>query len=140
MSQENVEIVRGAFAEFERGNFWVPEIFDPTVRVVWLSPIAGGEPESVGLDAMSRTVKEWMESWEQVPQVAERLIDAGDQVVVIAEWRARGKASGAFTTWRYGAVWTLTGEKVISIISYPEPGDALKAAGLSEQDACADPS
>ena len=26
MSQENVKIVQGAFAEFERGNFWVPEI------------------------------------------------------------------------------------------------------------------
>ena len=36
MSQGNVKIVRGAQAEFARGNFWVPEIFDPSVRVVWL--------------------------------------------------------------------------------------------------------
>ena len=36
MSQENVEVVRGTFAEFERGNFWVPEVFDPSIRVVWL--------------------------------------------------------------------------------------------------------
>jgi hypothetical protein len=36
MSQENVEIVRGAFAEFERGNFWIPEVFDPSIRIVWL--------------------------------------------------------------------------------------------------------
>jgi hypothetical protein len=50
MSQENVEVVRGDFAEFERGNFWIPEIFDPSVHVVWLTPIAGGEVESVGLD------------------------------------------------------------------------------------------
>ena len=39
MSQENVEIVRGAFAEFERGNFWIPEVFDPSIRVVWLTPL-----------------------------------------------------------------------------------------------------
>ena len=138
MSQENVEIVRGAFAEFERGNFWVPEVFDPNVRVVWLSPIAGGEPESVGLDAMTRTVKEWMESWEQVTTIAEQVIDAGDQVVVIAEWQGRGKASGVFTKWRYGVVWTLRDGKVISLISYTDPAAALEAVGLSEQDAHAD--
>jgi ketosteroid isomerase-like protein len=138
MSQENVEVVQRAFAEFERGNFWVPEIFDPSVRVVWLSPIAGGEQESVGLDDMGRTVKEWMQSWEQVTNVPEQIIDAGDRVVVIAEWRGRGKVSGAFTKWRHGAVWTLRDGKVISLISYTDPTDALKAVGLSEQDAHAD--
>jgi ketosteroid isomerase-like protein len=130
--------VRGAFAEFERGNFWVPEIFDPSVRVVWLSPIAGGELESVGLDEMGRTVKEWMQSWEQVTNVPEQIIGAGDRVVVIAEWRGRGKVSGALTKWRHGAVWTLRDGKVISLISYTDPTDALEAVGLSEQDAHAD--
>jgi hypothetical protein len=58
MSRENVEVVRRAYAQFERGNFWIPEIFDPSVRVVWLSPIAGGAEETVGLHEMGRTVKE----------------------------------------------------------------------------------
>ena len=137
MSQENVEIVRGAQAEFARGNFWVPQIFDPSVRVVWL-PVAGGEPETVGLDGMARMMKNWMQSWKQVTSVAERVIDAGDQVVIIAEWRGRGKTSGVLTKWRYGAVWTLRGGKVISLIAYPDPADALEAVGLSEQDAHAD--
>lgn len=29
MSRENVEIARRVQAEFEKGNFWVPEFFDP---------------------------------------------------------------------------------------------------------------
>jgi len=134
MSQENVEIVRGAHAEFERGNFWLPEIFDPSVRVVWL-PVAGGEQETVGLNGMARMMKDWMQSWEQVTTVAERIIDAGDQVVIIAEWRGCGKASGVFTKWRYGAVWTLRDRKVTSIVSYTEPTAALESVGLAEQDA-----
>ena len=137
MSQENVETVRGAFAEFERGNFWLPEIFDPSIRVVWLDPIVG-TTESVGLDEMAHTVKEWLQSFEQLTTVAERLVDAGDRVVIIAEWRGRGKASGVFTTWRYGAVWTLRGGKVTSIISYADPAEALEAVGLSAQDAHTD--
>jgi ketosteroid isomerase-like protein len=139
MSQENVEIVRRAFAAFERGNFWIPEIFDPSIRIVWL-PVAGGEVETVGLDDMGRTVKDWLQPWEQATNVAERFIDAGDQVVVISEWRARGKASGVFTKWRYGAVWTLRDGKVISIVSYTDPAEALEAVGLSEQGARTDSS
>ena len=131
MSQENVEIVRGAHAEFERGNFWIPGIFDPSVRVVWL-PVAGGETETVGLDSMARMMMNWMQPWEQVTTVAERVIDAGDRVVIIGEWRGRGKTSGVVTKWRYGAVWTLRDGKVISLISYTNPGDALKAVGLAE--------
>ena len=131
MSQENVEIVRSAFAEFERGNFWIPEIFDPSVRVVWLDFVEG-ETESGGLEELGRMVKEWVRSFEQLTTVAERLIDAGDQVVVIAEWRGRGKASGALTTWHYAAVWTLHDGKVTRIVAYRDPAEALEAVGLSE--------
>jgi ketosteroid isomerase-like protein len=137
MSQENVDLVQGAHAEFERGNFWIPELFDPKVRVVWL-PVAGGVQETVGLDGMARAMKEWMQPWEQVTNVAERIIDAGNRVVIIAEWRGRGKASGVFTKWRYGSVWTLRDGKVTSIVSYTDPAAALEAVGLSEQDAYAD--
>ena len=131
MSQENVEIARGAHAEFERGNFWTPEIFDPGIRVVWL-PGPDGLVETVGLEAMANAVKQWMESWEQVTNSAEQIFDAGDQVVIISNWRGRGKASGVTTEWRYGSVWTFSEGKVTSIISYTDPAEALEAAGLSE--------
>ena len=131
MSRENVEIVRRAFGEFERGNFWIPETFDPEVRVRWLSAI-GGEPETVGLEGMGQVVKDWLESWEHIWMAPERFVDAGDQVVVIAEWRGRGKASGVVTKWRHGAVWTLRDGKVVSLISYTDPAAALEAVGLRE--------
>jgi ketosteroid isomerase-like protein len=137
MSQENVEIVRSAFSEYERGNFRIPGIFDPSVRVVWLDAV-DGEKESEGLEELAHMTKEWLRSFEQITTVAERLIDAGDQVVVMAEWRGLGKASGAFTTWRYGAVYTLRDRKVTSIVSYRDPAEALEAAGLAEQDTHAD--
>ena len=132
MSEENLEVVRRAYAEFERGNFWVPEIFDPSVRVVWLSPIAGGEAESVGVESIGPTVKEWLGSWDRITIVPERFVDAGDQVVVLAEWRGRGKASGVDIKWPHGVVWTLRDGKVTSIVSYADPADALEAAGLAE--------
>src|SRR4051794_22677923 len=131
MSQENVEIVQRAFAEFEKGHFWVPEFFDPGVRVAWLS-VVGGDAETVGLPEMSRATMDWMQSWEQVTLVPERFIDAGDRVVVIANWHGRGKESGVVASWRHGAVWTLQYGRATSIVSYLDPSDALKAVGLEE--------
>ena len=132
MSQENVDIVQRAFAEFEKGNFWVSEFFDPDVRVVWLDAMAPGALESEGLEGLSQGIKGFVEAFDHVTTEAERIIDAGDQVVVIGAWHGRGKASGVDAEWRYGAVWTLRGGKVISLVSYNNPADALKAAGLAE--------
>jgi ketosteroid isomerase-like protein len=131
MSEENVEVVRRAFGEFARGNFWIPELFDPDVRISWLDAV-GTESETVGHQAMSSFVLNFLESWDELTLAAERIIDAGDQVVVFAAWRGRGKASGVTTEWHFGAIWTLREGRVINIESYSEPTEALEAAGLSE--------
>ncbi len=126
-----MEIVRRAYAEFERGNFWVPEFFDPSIRIKWLDAV-GTETETVGLEAMSDFMKNFLDVYENLTLNAERIIDAGDQVVVSAAWRGRGKASGAATEWRHASVVTLREGRVFSIVAYPDPADALEAAGLSE--------
>ena len=131
MSQENVEVVKRALAEFQRGNFWVPEFFEPDVRVRWLDAV-GAPSETVGIQDMSNFMLNWLETFDNMSMVAERVVDAGDQVVVIAAWQGRGKASGVNTEWRQGTVWTLRDGRVASVIGHQEPSDALEAAGLSE--------
>jgi ketosteroid isomerase-like protein len=108
------------------------ELFDPSVRIVWLDALAAGESESVGLHDVSAVMRTWLRSWEAVTLTAERLIDAGNQVVVNAVWRGRGRASGISTEWRHGAVWTIRDGKVVSVTSYGDPAEALEAVGLRE--------
>jgi ketosteroid isomerase-like protein len=131
MSEENVEIVRRAFAQFEQGNFWVPEFFDPSVRIRWLDAV-GTESETVGLQAMSEFMMNWLEVHESLRLTADRVIDAGDQVVVFSAWQGRGKSSGVPTEWRHAGVWTLRDGRAVSIVAFPDPKEALEAAGLSE--------
>jgi ketosteroid isomerase-like protein len=131
MSEENVEVVARAYSEFEQGNFWVPEFFDPNVRIVWLDAV-GAEAETIGLQAMSDFMRNWVEVYEHLTLTAERIMDAGEQVVVMATWRGRGKSSGVATEWRHGTVWTLREGKATSVVAYREPSEALEAAGLSE--------
>ena len=131
MSQEHVEVVRKLYAEHERGNFAVQELLDPNIRVRWPDSFAaGGRTESVGLDDATETMRAWLGTFESVTLTAERIIDAGDQVVSIAVWRARGKSSGVDTEWRIGSVFTVRQGKVVSLESYTDPDDALEAVGL----------
>ena len=62
MSQENVEIVKRAFAEFQRGNFWVPEFFEPDVRVGGSAP--GVAVGNRGLQDMGAFMLNWLETFD----------------------------------------------------------------------------
>jgi ketosteroid isomerase-like protein len=143
MSKESVDIVRQVFAEWGSGNF-SGALLHPEVRIRWLasitpatwhsSPSASGEQqvETVGPDDATKFLRDFLSAFEGVTLSAEKIVDAGDKVVAIATWRGRGKISGALTEWRHGGVWEVRDAKVVSLISYPDPADALKAAGLSQ--------
>ncbi len=73
MSQENVEIVKRALAEFQRGNFWVPEFFEPDVRIRWLDAV-GAPSETVGLQDMSTFMLNWLGTFDNMSMVAERAL------------------------------------------------------------------
>ena len=126
-----MEIVRRFYSFTERGKFGLPEFFHPNVRVGWLDAIEF-DRETVGLDALGRAMQIWLEPYEGVTLTADRIVEAGEQVVAQAVWRGRGRASGALTEWPHGTVWTLEDGKVSSLISYSEPRDAFEAAGIPE--------
>ena len=86
----------------------------------------------MGFDEVTEAMRSWLSAFDRATLTAERIIDAGEQVVAIAVWRGRGDASGVDTEWRHGAVWTIREGKVLSIVSYADPAEALEAAGLSE--------
>lgn len=131
MSKENVEIVKRFYAETEQGNFGLAEFFAPDVRIVWLDNVGIGK-ETVGLVALGEAMRNWLDAYEDMRLTAEKLLDAGDDVVAIATWRARGRASGVVTEWRHGNVWTVEDGRITAGVAYEDPRDALEAAGLSE--------
>jgi ketosteroid isomerase-like protein len=128
MSQENVEIVRRAFA-FEiygvgdRAD--AEEIFDPSVVI---NPTEEGP--SYGLDAIRDNFEHWKGAWEELEVTVEELIDAGDRVFVTAHHRGRGRGSGV--QGRLYTVYTLRDGKVLRTDEYADRAEALEAAGLQE--------
>jgi ketosteroid isomerase-like protein len=130
MSEENVEIVRRAIAyEYdgvgERAE--AEAIFDPQVV---LNPI--DEEASSGFDAMRADMERWASAFDELKVTVEEIIDAGDQVVVVAHHQGRGRQSGVEVDTRFYEVYTLREGKVARVDEYSEREEALEAAGLSE--------
>jgi ketosteroid isomerase-like protein len=130
MSQENVEIVRRAFAYEVHGAGGRAEaeaIFDPGVV---MNPADAGPFH--GVDAMRDDYVRWASAFEGLEVSAEEIIDGGDRVMVTAYHRGRGRTSGVEVDGRFYEVYTLRNSKVVRVDEYTERAEALEAVGLRE--------
>jgi ketosteroid isomerase-like protein len=117
MSEENVELVRRAYAEFEGGRFSA-DFLDP----------------EIGHEGVERYLDKVYEAFDDYRMVPEEFIDAGDdQVLVFSREGGRGKGSGAkVETHPTAHLWTVRDGKAIRMQSYWERSDALEVVGLGE--------
>jgi ketosteroid isomerase-like protein len=130
MSEENVEVVRRAFAYevYGVGDRAVAEaIFDPNVM---MNPT--DERPSYGFEAMRSDYKRWASAFDELEVSAEEFIDAGDCVLVTAYHRGRGRNSGVEVDNRFYELYTLRDGKVVRVDEFTDQPEALKAAGLSD--------
>jgi ketosteroid isomerase-like protein len=130
MSQENVEVVRRAFAYEIYGvgdRADAEAIFDP--RIV-INPTEEGP--SYGLDAIRDNIERWKSAWNELEVTTEEFIDAGDRVLVAVHHRGRGRGSGIEVDSRFYLVYSLRSGKVTRSDEYATRNEALEAAGLRE--------
>ena len=137
MSEENVEVARrfgDALNAFLRGEMsseaWLA-LWDEEAEFVPLRAQLEGESYS-GHDGLMRFVAELAEDFEEVRFEIEETRDAGEQVVGIGRFRARGRASGVNINVPVGVVQRVRRGKIVYTRLFSEPEDALEAAGLSE--------
>ncbi len=130
MSQENVEIIRGIYEGWLRGDAGF-ERFDPEIAM-FESKTLPGAVSAVGIAAVRRYLESFANYWAEIRFEPKEYIDAGDHVVVVARLVGRGKSSGVAVerTWAY--VWTLRGSKALRMDGYESRSEALKAVGLAE--------
>ena len=132
MSHDNVEVVRGIYAEWGKGNFRVgTDLFDSDVVLVIRAefPDAGAY---VGPDEIRGYMRQFLSSWTDAVIEAEDIIDAGASVAVAVHQRGTGSGSGLSIDMRYWQVWTFRGSAVTRIESIKTRSEVLDAVGLSE--------
>lgn len=131
MSQENVEMVRGQYEAWRRGNFKEAlSAFDQAVE--WDATHFPDGEVYVGHDGVQRFMRRWVGTWEDCELEVERLIDAGDDVVIFSRERGRAKGSGIEIEHRFGHVFTVRNRKIVRWRGFTDRAKALEAVGLSE--------
>ncbi len=129
MSEENVEILRGGYEAFRRGDIQaVPELFDPEIeiyqseRLPWGGSYKG--PEEVGQFFAKLT--ETIESEVDPDQFVD---DEEDHVVVFGRSRGKVRATGREFDVAAVHVWTMRDGKAVRFESYvdtPKMREALE--------------
>jgi ketosteroid isomerase-like protein len=134
MSQENVEIVRGAQEAFLAGD--IEAALDALDREIeWHAAIGGIDEGQIarGRDEVVRAFADYFEVWERIDMRAERYIDAGpDNVVVFHHEVAKGRESGAVVETDSATIQTVRAGKIVRVRAFLDRQQALEAAGLSE--------
>ena len=135
MSAENVEVVRQVFdAAGRRDAAAVLALYDPEVE--WDAsriPLGGLTGRVVhGRDDLRNWFREWFGAWAGLEDLYDELIDAGDDVVSVTRIRAQGRSSGIGVEMRGAAAWTIREGKIVRVVWFPTPEEALENVGRRE--------
>jgi ketosteroid isomerase-like protein len=134
MSRENVEAIRRLFSLVGDGENpeALYELLHPDVEMVLPEgDLDGGT--YVGHDGVRSYFRRWAGTWEVWHFHPERVIDAGDDRVVVDLYqRGRGKSSGVEVENRLGQLWTFSDALVIRWENFGSFREALEAVGLRE--------
>jgi ketosteroid isomerase-like protein len=133
VSQENVELVRRVFRAFnDRDLDRLLAMYADDVEWRLIGGFAALTGDYVrGRDALRMSLMDWIDNLGGSTEI-EKMVEAGDRVLVLFSAAGAGRASGAAVTQRFAQVYTIDDGQISAVDSYSEPTEALKAAGLSE--------
>jgi len=134
MSEENVEIVRSAFAAFERGDIeGVLRLCDEDIVITQPPDLPGVSPEQRGHRGVVEALAIWPEQWDEY-RIELLRVDAapGGKVFVAQRSSGRGKQSGIKVYMDFSFVFTVREGKISEWRLFMQEEHAVEAAGLSE--------
>ena len=134
MSQENVDAVLRGYEAFNRGDLGAAtEGFHPQIE--WSGPGVLPEKREIyrGVDGVRRFWELWQAEFEDFSVEIEEVIDAGEQVIVMAAVSGTGRGSGAHVrSPSFPHVWTIRDGQAVRMEMLRTKAEALEAAGLRE--------
>ena len=131
MSQQNVDLIRGLYADFESGN--VPGVIERmSPDMVWSEaenfPYADGNPYRGHQAIISGVFARLGGEWDGFAAVPDEFLDAGDTVVVLGRYHATHKATGKPLDAQLAHIWRIADGKAIAFQQYT---DTLQAARVT---------
>ena len=128
----NVEVIRGAYDAFARGD--VPAVLASMAPdIVWNEaenfPYADDNPY-IGPDAVVEGVFTRLgDEWDYWNLEIQDVMDAGDNVVVLGRYRARHSETGSDLDAQFAHVWWLENGEITRFQQYADTAQTLAAMG-----------
>jgi ketosteroid isomerase-like protein len=123
MSDKNVELVRRIYEAWEReesaGDFIAEDI-------EYVNPSYAVEP---GTRRGRKSFRVIRETYGDFQIRVERYVDAGEEVVVLAQYKGSGQGSGVPVSGEHGYVWTVRDGQAVRFQWFQSHREALEAAG-----------
>jgi ketosteroid isomerase-like protein len=134
MSEENVEIVRNAFAAFDRRDIeGVLRLCDEDIVITQPPELPGVSPEQHGHRGVLEAFAIWPEQWNDYRiEILKIAAAPGGKVFVTTRTSGRGKQSGVEVDMEFSFVFTVRDAKISEWRLFVQEDQALEAAGLSE--------
>ena len=132
MATDYAEIVRGIYAEWERGNFAAgTERYREDTELV-LRPEFPEAGTYRGPEGIAGYMRDLLASFGRFTIRCEDVQVSGDRVAAAIHQQATGAGSGVPVDFHYFQVWTFDGEAIARMESIRDLPDAIEAAGLGE--------
>jgi hypothetical protein len=134
MSQENIDLVRSIWADWERGDFSSADWAYSEIEFVWAD---GPTPGSWnGLAGMAEGMRNFLNAWEGFRAEADEYRDLDDRrVLVLIHYSGRGKSSGLDLRQlrvQGAQLFQIHSGRVTRIVNYFDLDSALADLGLKE--------
>jgi ketosteroid isomerase-like protein len=130
MSEENLEQLHRAYAEWARGDLRAGRVrVSPDVRCSWQTP--KGRMEGQGPAEVERNWREFLRQWSHWRTEAREFVEIDDNCfLVVTDSFGTGKQSGVETSSTIFHAWVFRGDEAVEWHSYFDRDAALEAAGL----------
>jgi ketosteroid isomerase-like protein len=129
MGEADVETLRRGYAALNRGDLSVVlELLDPEIE--WHEPAPSPEGGAHrGRDSFERFLRGWLESFDGFRVQPERVVERGDELVVVVRQTGMGRSSGLPVETRLAHVWTVADGKAVRWEAVADPEEALADGG-----------
>ena len=92
-------------------------------------PLAGTRR---GREQVTAIAEDYLAAFEKFIWEPDEFCDNGDQVIALVTIRAQPPGGSVDLVIHNGHLWTVSDGVIVSMKTFPKPGEALEAAGLSE--------
>jgi ketosteroid isomerase-like protein len=133
MSRENVERVMQGYEALNRGDLDAAVQGLPPDFELLLPAILPDFEAHRGAQGLKQAWQGWRDTFDDIAFEIEEVIDAGDNVVVMAAVCGRGKDSGAeVRSPSFPFVWTFEGAQLVRMEAFPTRATALAEIGMED--------